>query len=90
MTKSKVVSQLVLEIRRRFHGVSQMEIERRLMIEGWCIGAIREALALAYKVQHGRSYGGLRREAAPARRDKDVPGLSARASRMRLLLGAIR
>ncbi|MEL7117576.1 MAG: hypothetical protein AAGP08_18660 [Pseudomonadota bacterium] len=44
MNKAKVVAHLNYEIRLRFHGCTNREIERDLMNEGWSIGAIREAL----------------------------------------------
>jgi hypothetical protein len=44
MNKSKVVSHLIHEIQRRFHGACVKEIEKKLMSEGWSAGAIREAL----------------------------------------------
>ena len=77
MNASQGVSRLVLDIRVRFQGVPQREIERRLMAEGWCVAAIREALTVAA--------GQAPRAIAP-QREEDVPGLSARVSRTRLLL----
>lgn len=44
MNKSKVVAHLNYEIKLRFHGRTNRDIERDLMNEGWSIGAIREAL----------------------------------------------
>ncbi|MEM7719606.1 MAG: hypothetical protein AAF222_10425 [Pseudomonadota bacterium] len=44
MNKSEVVFHLVAVISQRFPGFAPDEVERKLMQEGWPLGAIREAL----------------------------------------------
>ena len=44
MNKTKVVLHLVGLIKLRFRGLSESEIERELVEEGWAVGAIREAM----------------------------------------------
>lgn len=44
MTNAEIVSKLVFEIRWRFYDVAAEDIEKKLVSEGWSIGAIREAI----------------------------------------------
>ena len=46
MNKQQTVSQLVVLIWRRFRGVSNEEIERVLVEEGWALSAVREAVSV--------------------------------------------
>ena len=48
MNKQEVVSRLVAQIWQRFRGVPLEEVERKLVKEGWAIGAVREA-TIAYR-----------------------------------------
>ncbi len=47
MNKAKVVLQLVSAIKGRLSGHSPEQIEHKLLLEGWPLGAIREALDAA-------------------------------------------
>ena len=51
MNKSKVVNQLSFVISHLYLGISEQEIEQKLMNDGWSIGAIREALDAASDVR---------------------------------------
>jgi hypothetical protein len=46
MSDQKVVSDLVKLIWQRFRGVSNRDIERVLVGEGWAVDAVREAISI--------------------------------------------